>query len=370
MISGDLLDTQQLADFPPEAAVAYRRLSKAMLKDVNDTLSSRSDIQELIGSNHIDMMLDNHDNHVNFMATVFLLPAPSLLTKIIPWVYRAYAAHGFSYDYFPVELDAWIKTVNRHLSQDLAAPIVGVYNWMKSLHETWIELSSKVQYADPDIPEEWQGARNAFLDALLNGNHTDCLNVTSEAGRGNAIEPVFSHIMRPSMYDIGRYWESGSISVAEEHIASSIVGRCITQLYTSTERPKLDENAPSAIVTASPGEFHQLGAMMLSDCLEHDGWKVRFCGANTPGIDLIGLVESVQPDLVAISVTMPYNLVPAQHIISTIRSSSMTRNASILVGGQAFLLDKNLANIVGADAFSFELADSLKLARELVSKSS
>ncbi len=34
-----------------------------------------------------------------------------------------------------------------------------------------------------------------------------------------------------SMYDIGRLWENGDISVAQEHLATSIVIRIITYLY-------------------------------------------------------------------------------------------------------------------------------------------
>jgi methanogenic corrinoid protein MtbC1 len=303
------------------------------------------------------------------MAAVFLLPAPSLLPKIIPWVYRAYAAHGFSYDYFPVELDAWMRAVRSHIAEELASPILEVYQWMKDHHDTWIEQSRLVHVALSGKRDKWSKAKNLFLDALLNGDNAACMElVAADKGKHRDPEKMFSKIMTPSMYEIGRYWESGTISVAEEHIASSIVSRCITHLYTSIRMPRRREDSPRALVTASPGEYHQLGAMMLSDCLERDGWVVRFCGANTPASDFLELARAFRPQVVAISVTMPYNLVEAQQLIRSLRRDQITGNAAVLVGGQAFLMDERLVETVGADAFGLELKESVKLARRLIAR--
>jgi methanogenic corrinoid protein MtbC1 len=355
-------------NFPEASALAYRSTSNAMLQDVNQELLEHPDLAALTGDNPVEMMLNNHENHVSFMATVFQLPAPSLLPKIIPWVYRAYAARGYSHDYFPVELDAWMRAVNTHIGDEVATPVLEVYQWMRDQHSTWIELSKRVASEPPSKADQWSEARNAFLNALLNGDHAACVElVTAEIAERRDPEAVFSHVMTPSMYRVGEYWESGAISVAEEHIASSICSRCITHLYSSSEIPKRTAESPRALVTASPGEYHQLGALMFSDSLERDGWIVSFCGANTPARDFMVLARSFKPDLVAVSVTMPYNLVDAQQLIRSLRSDSTTSEVSIMVGGQAFLLEKQLVDIVGADAFGLALEDSVRLARELIS---
>jgi methanogenic corrinoid protein MtbC1 len=41
-----------------------------------------------------------------------------------------------------------------------------------------------------------------------------------------------------------------------------------------------------AVITAAPNEFYEIGAWMISDILEFDGWEVRYLGANTPVNDL------------------------------------------------------------------------------------
>jgi len=63
-------------------------------------------VHRLIGYNPLRMMYDNHLNHARFMANVFRFNAYTLLVKTVIWVYRSYHSHGFSFDYFPVELAA------------------------------------------------------------------------------------------------------------------------------------------------------------------------------------------------------------------------------------------------------------------------
>jgi methanogenic corrinoid protein MtbC1 len=302
------------------------------------------------------------------MATVFELPAPSLLTKIIPWVYRAYSAHGYSYDYFPVELDAWIEAAKKHVPNDLSEPILEVYGWMLGHHESWIQHAEQVKEEAGENTDDWTQARNGFLDALLNGSHETCMQMVANAiDQKNSPEDVFSKIMTPSMYLIGKYWEAGKISVAEEHIASSIVSRCITQVYSEAGIPLRTKDSPRVLVSASPGEYHQLGALMLSDSFERDGWVASFCGADTPARDFMLLARSFKPDLVALSVTMPYNLIEAQRVIQSLRSDPATKGIAIMVGGQAFLLDEELVKIVGADSSGFGLEESITQACQLVS---
>ena len=56
-----------------------------------------------------------------------------------------------------------------------------------------------------------------------------------------------------------------------------------------------------AVVTGTPEELHALGMRMVADFLEADGWEVLLLGPGAPGHDIVALVESEQPDVVALS---------------------------------------------------------------------
>ena len=96
----------------------YERESQRLVNHVNNELEAYPRILDLIGGNPIGLMQNNHRNHAAFMITVFKIGSYELLARTVPWVYRAYHARGFSYDYFPVELAAWKHAVERCLGDN------------------------------------------------------------------------------------------------------------------------------------------------------------------------------------------------------------------------------------------------------------
>jgi len=91
---------------------------------------------------------------------------------------------------------------------------------------------------------------------------------------------------------------------------------------------------------------------MISDILEHEGWEVRYLGANTPKDELIDLVRSFKPQVLAMSVTMSFNILKAKEIIENIRSDKDLNKIKVVVGGRAFIDTDKLWKTTGADYFA------------------
>lgn len=60
------------------------------------------------------------------------------------------------------------------------------------------------------------------------------------------------------MYEIGLLWEKGLISVAQEHLATSIVMRIMSYLYM--DFILVENTKGKAIITASANEYHEIRA--------------------------------------------------------------------------------------------------------------
>ncbi len=63
---------------------------------MNEVILKREDIFELIGGNkNIEMMKDNHNNHLRFVASILETPDSETLVDTVLWVFRAYMSRGF-----------------------------------------------------------------------------------------------------------------------------------------------------------------------------------------------------------------------------------------------------------------------------------
>ncbi|MBU2431127.1 MAG: cobalamin-binding protein, partial [Proteobacteria bacterium] len=137
------------------AATAYHEKTSFLTEYVDETLASHPKIHDLTGHNPLQVMYDNHRHHAAFMATVFSIANYELLARTVPWVYRAYSAHSFSFDYFPVELKAWVAAIDKYMATDMTAEIKSVYAWMIKQHENMMYLSQIKKEHKLPVREDW-----------------------------------------------------------------------------------------------------------------------------------------------------------------------------------------------------------------------
>jgi methanogenic corrinoid protein MtbC1 len=297
------------------------------------------------------------------METVFSINNIELLVRTVPWVYRTYHAHGFSFDYFPLELKTWKKANTKFLQTKTAININKYYSWLIEHHDNMISLSQSEKNLSVPVDKNWLEIKNLFITNLLDGEHKKCLQIANEYIKSASdIEPFYLYIIQPVMYEIGLKWENDDITIAHEHLASAIVGSIMSAI--SMLKIQSVKSHGKIVITSCPNEFHEIGAWMLSDVLENEGWDVTYLGANTPQKDLISLLKSKEPDVLAISVTIPFNIHNAKKIIEEIKNDNEIKHIKIMIGGRVFNENKKLWQDIGADGF----AENLQEARQLAEK--
>lgn len=346
-----------LAPVSPAAADLYEQHMPALIEAVDQALLAHPDLSDLVGGAPHRVMTGNHRNHAAFMLTLFRLNHFPLLLRTVPWVYRTYRKSGFSYDYFPVELDAWHEAVARFLEDD-AHEILAVYTWMRESHEAMIALAEDAPSSASAVPAEWKQAQVRFLEALLQGKQRLAVGIAeSSVTRKELASPFYLHVIQPSLYEIGSRWERGEVSVAQEHLASAICARVISAVYLGLD--DLSIGLDRAVVATAPGERHELGAWMISDALEAEGWDVSYIGADTPPEDLIELLRERRPAVLMLSITMPFFIHQATSLIRRIKGDPLLRKVHVVVGGQIFNSNPGLWEVTGADATASTLIEAV-----------
>ncbi len=113
-----------------ESAEEYSQKKHLLLSEINTILSSREDLDELIGAGNENMMRDNHHNHLQFMESVFTVTKPKILVETVIWVFKAYRSRGFQSTYWAAQLSTWNTILQRHLTSESLKEIWPFYQWM------------------------------------------------------------------------------------------------------------------------------------------------------------------------------------------------------------------------------------------------
>jgi len=171
-----------------------------------------------------------------------------------------------------------------------------------------------------------------YLSNLIAGQSRQCGELVQKLlSEGIEVEDLYTNLFQRSLYRVGELWERGRISVATEHIATSITERVMALAYPLIFSREHTNHA--AVVSCAANEYHQIGGRMVADMLEMRGWHGHFLGANTPVADLVRMIDEKEPDMVALSVSVYFNMPALESAIETVRSVHKT--LPILVGGQA-----------------------------------
>lgn len=345
-------------------AAEYSAKKAALVEYVDRAMDDDPQVEVLIGHNPRQVMYTNHRNHAEFMGNVLLFNQSDLLARMLPWVYSSYHAHGFSYDYFPRALACWMEGIRVLFSDEASKAVLPVYEWILQRHALTVEEAENpsVVASGPDS-ERWQSVRTAYLAAVLAGDMYEARQTAEAAVQGpEDMRGFYLEVLQPAMYEIGRRWQTGEISVAQEHLATAIAGRVMASFYVRflNRRP----TKGSAVITASPNEFHELGARMIADFLELDGWDTAFLGADTPTDELIRLLRARPHDLLGVSVTMPFNLDKVAELVRKVRAVPELSTLKIMVGGNAFHMAEDIQNTLQVDGYANDAATAVALANQ------
>jgi methanogenic corrinoid protein MtbC1 len=206
--------------------------------------------------------------------------------------------------------------------------------------------------------------RDAFLDALLRRDSARARGAVEAAlDAGVPVPDVYLGVLEPALREVGHRWAMGALNVAEEHYATALAQSILDAL--SRQLPRAARDGRLAVVTGTPDEQHVVGARMVADFLEADGWEVLLLGPGAPARDLVALVESEQPDLVALSTATAGVLDGVAEVLAAL--TALRPKPYIVAGGQFWTsVTRDAALELGADLVVHDPRELAALVRERI----
>lgn len=203
--------------------------------------------------------------------------------------------------------------------------------------------------------------RKAYLDAILTNKTRDAYKIIDEAkDNGLSIIEIYEEVLAKAMYEIGLLWHKNIITVDKEHYATSVTQTVMSGFYDEIfQRPRKNRTLLSCAVGS---ELHEMGIRMISDVFEYNGWDTFYLGAALPEKAIMDSIVEHNPDLIALSVTMPPYLSVCEKTVIAIREKYP--RIKIAVGGQAFKNTDKLWEKWNVDFYSESSNDLVQWAED------
>ena len=197
--------------------------------------------------------------------------------------------------------------------------------------------------------------RAQLTDVLLRGDPAQARTV-ARAGIRELGEEEFLHgVLSETMRELGQRWSRGTITVSQEHLATSIVVGFLSQLNGPLRSKTL--TGPEVVVCVPEGEYHTLPLLLAERPLLEKGYRVLNVGPSAPSASTDLFVRDCAPFAVLISVTQPVCLEAARGLAQRLRRA--LPGTRIAIGGQAVERAPGLGAIRGVDLWRGSLAEYL-----------
>ena len=168
---------------------------------------------------------------------------------------------------------------------------------MKALIDSGVSAAEAARLAASEARAERQPSEEAtdhaerLAVALDRFDEADANAILDDAIARFTVDAVASRVLLPVLHEIGTRWESGEISVAEEHFATALLRGRMLALGRNWGAGR----GPLAVLACPPGELHDLGLIAFGLVLRERGWRIALLGSDTPIGTIADAVAKLQP---------------------------------------------------------------------------
>jgi DNA-binding transcriptional MerR regulator len=171
--------------------------------------------------------------------------------------------------------------------------------------------------------------RSAWIEACLNFDEQAAGRLLAQAFAMFPLETVCFELLQQGLHQIGQGWYEGSVSVQQEHFASSLALRQLDALFGSIATVRGKERL---LIACPPKEQHTFSLLLLALLFRRRNWNVVYLGANVPAERLGAAVQAINPEMVIVAAQTLYTAGTLREVAALLRQE----NVPLGFGGAVF----------------------------------
>lgn len=157
--------------------------------------------------------------------------------------------------------------------------------------------------------------------------------VDDALAHGLTADAIQSFVIAPAMVRIGDLWEKGILSVADEHLATSLSHRGLIRLFVAAASKRAARSRAKVLLAAPGGQHHVLGLRMAADTLDAAGFDVVYLGEDVPVESLRSFIVRHRPAVAGLTFGIVTGIEQLANAVGAIHVAAP--DVRIMLGGRA-----------------------------------
>ena len=223
------------------------------------------------------------------------------------------------------------------------------------------EVSSAVT-APKDTPQINE-MQEKLKTAVLKGNRNGIVKITNEAlESGEKPVELLNQVLLPAINLVGEYFDQGKYFLPQLIASAEAMKNSIEVLEPLLQTGNSGEEMPVVVIATVEGDIHDIGKNLVALMLKNHGFHVIDLGKDVPQAKILETAKENHAEFIALSALMTTTMQRMREIVAAAKQEGIT--AKIIIGGA--VITQEYADEIGADGYSKDAADAVKLAKSLM----
>lgn len=209
-------------------------------------------------------------------------------------------------------------------------------------------------------------AREALHNAVMKGNRSGIARLTQEAlDTGEAPDALLNDVLLPAINLVGEYFDKGKYFLPQLIASAEAMKNAIEVLEPLLLQEQDAQDMPAVVIATVEGDIHDIGKNLVALMLKNYGFRVIDLGKDVPSEQIIAAAKENNAQIIALSALMTTTMQRMREVIADARAAKLS--SKVMIGGA--VITQDYADEIGADGYSGDAAEAVKLAKRLVTDS-
>lgn len=206
-------------------------------------------------------------------------------------------------------------------------------------------------------------ARAVLRKAVMKGNRNGISALTKEAlAKGEDPSGLLNEVLLPAINEVGELFDKGKYFLPQLIGSAEAMKNAIEVLEPLLLKETDAVNMPVVVIATVEGDIHDIGKNLVALMLKNYGFKVIDLGKDVPKEEIIRAARENNAQIIALSALMTTTMQRMREVIDLAKQEKI--DAKVMIGGA--VITQDYADEIGADGYSKDAADAVKLAQKLI----
>ena len=198
---------------------------------------------------------------------------------------------------------------------------------------------------------------------VIKGQKNKVNKATNEClDKGILPQDILNNILIPAINEVGDKFEQGKFFLPQLIAGAETMKASIEILEPLMNTDSSDKSKPTVIIATVKGDIHDIGKNLVALMLKNYGFNVIDLGKDVSKEEIIDEAIKSKADIIALSALMTTTMQQMKDVVELAKLKQV--KAKIIIGGA--VTSSNYAEEIGADGYSKDAADAVKLCNSIL----